>query len=225
MTPGFPENLPGPFAAGLPRVKICGITRWEDARTCLSLPVHALGFNFYPRSSRYISPQDARDIIRRLPPLIGCIGVFVNEPNPAQVEILARAVGLHAVQLHGDESPEYCRALSSLSLVKAFRLQPGFDVEAPARYPASAYLVDAFAPGEFGGTGLCCDWEAAALLARRFPVLLSGGLTEANVAAAIGRVRPLAVDVCSGVESAPGIKDPEKIRRFLRAVSAALPSC
>ena len=200
------------------RVKVCGITRWEDALCCLSLNVHAVGFNFYSKSPRYLSPAEAQGIIQRLPPLMASIGVFVNESNPAEVERIAHQTGLQGVQLHGEETPEYCRRLASIPVIKAFRLERGFSLDSLKEYAVSAILLDGFKPGEYGGTGMCCDWQAAAVIAQLYPVILSGGLCPANVGQAIKMVKPWAVDVCSGVEFAPGRKDPQKLQAFLNSV-------
>lgn len=200
------------------RVKVCGITRPEDARACYHLGVHAIGFNFFPGSPRYLAPAVAKEIVASLPPFLSCVGVFVNEPDPCQVEETARSVGLHAIQLHGDETPEYCRQIGSLPVVKAFRTGIDFSEEEPAAYSVQAILLDGFQKGCFGGTGQHCDWQTAAALAKRFPVILSGGLTSANVQDAIRQVKPWAVDVCSGVETRPGIKNAEMIQRFMQQI-------
>lgn len=200
------------------RVKVCGITRLEDALACYESGVHALGFNFYRKSPRYIQPSEAREIISRLPPWIHSTGVFVNEANPGEVEDIARIVGLNSIQLHGDESPEYCRNLGAFPLIKAFRVGPDFSVHFLSAFPVSMILLDGLRAGEFGGTGHCCDWELAASIAGRYPTVLSGGLTPLNVEQAIRQVRPSAVDVCSGVESGPGIKSRDAIRMFMESV-------
>lgn len=200
------------------RVKVCGITNLGDALAALGAGAELLGFNFYARSPRYVSPAEARKIVERLPEGVSCVGVFVNESAPAEVERIAREAGLDAVQLHGDETPEYCRSLRGLTTIKALRVGADYDAGAAAAYGADAVLLDAYVPGERGGTGHTFDWTHAALTRGRVPRLfLAGGLTPDNVAAAVAAVRPYAVDVCSGVETAPGRKSPELMRRFVEA--------
>jgi phosphoribosylanthranilate isomerase len=196
------------------RVKVCGITNLDDALAALEAGADLLGFNFYARSPRYVTPADARKIIERLP-----VGVFVNEPTPEDVEEIARAAGLNTVQLHGDETPEYCQSLRGLTTIKALRVGADYNVETAAAYQTDAVLLDAYVAGERGGTGHTFDWSLAALTRARVPRLfLAGGLNPDNVAAAVAAVRPYAVDVCSGVETAPGRKSPELVRRFVEAV-------
>lgn len=206
------------------KVKVCGLTDADDARLAVELGAAMLGFNFYPRSPRYIAPAQARRIIGALPAAIEAVGVFVN----ATVEDIASAVaasGISAVQLHGDESAEFCRRLKQrlpgVRIIKAFRTEPGFAPETAAHYPADAVLIDA-ACAEFGGSGIEADWERARAVAALLPsAILAGGLTASNVAAAIRQVRPGAVDVCSGVESVKGRKDRAKMREFFAAVHGA----
>ena len=206
------------------KVKVCGLTDADDARLAVELGAAMLGFNFYPRSPRYIAPAQARPIISALPAAIEAVAVFVN----STVEDIASAVaasGVSAVQLHGDESAEICheikRRLPGVRIIKAFRTEPGFAPETAARYPADAVLIDA-ACAEFGGSGIEADWERARAVAALLPsAILAGGLTAYNVAAAIRQVRPGAVDVCSGVESAKGRKDPARMRAFFAAVRGA----
>lgn len=201
------------------RVKVCGITSLEDARAALEAGADMLGFNFYARSPRCVSPAEARGIVESLPRRVSCIGVFVNEPSPAEVERIAREAGLHAVQLHGDETPEFCRGLRGLTIIKALRVGADYDAESAAAYDADAVLLDAYVAGERGGTGHTFDWTLASLTRDRVPRLfLAGGLNPDNVASAVAAVRPYAVDVCSGVETAPGRKSSELMRRFVQAV-------
>jgi phosphoribosylanthranilate isomerase len=175
-----------------------------------------LGFNFYARSPRYVSPAEARRVVERLPEGIECVGVFVNEATPEEVERVAREACIGAAQLHGDETPEFCRALRDLTTIKALRVGPGFDVEAAAAYPTDALLLDAYVAGEWGGTGHTFDWSLARRTSEAVPRLfLAGGLRPDNVAAAVAAVRPYAVDVCSGVETSPGRKSPSLMRRFV----------
>jgi phosphoribosylanthranilate isomerase len=201
------------------RVKVCGITNVEDALAALDAGADMLGFNFYTRSPRYVSPAEARKIIARLPEGASCVGVFVNEPAPADVERIAREAGLDAVQLHGDETPGYCRSLHGLTTIKALRVGADFDADSAASYNTDAVLLDAYVAGARGGTGHTFDWSLAAQTRERVPKLfLAGGLNPDNVPAAVAAVRPYAVDVCSGVETAPGRKSPELMRRFVEQV-------
>jgi len=205
------------------RVKICGITNWQDARHAIEAGCDALGFNFYPRSPRYITPQAAATIRGRMPKEIAAVGVFVNAP-PSTVVELAGALHLNFAQLHGEELPATARAVGRATrVIKAFRVGPRFRTARVARYPAAAFLLDG-APsngGPRGGTGISFDWSLARRAANYGPIVLAGGLTPENVAQAIRTARPAAVDVASGVESAPGRKDPRKLRAFLDAVDSA----
>ena len=205
------------------RVKVCGLTSHEDAATALELGADTLGFNFYPPSPRYIAPEEAGKIIRRLPPAAVTVGVFVNVASPAALEREARCAGVRILQLHGDEPPEYCRQLTGWPLIKAVRIGADFQPQALADYPAvEALLLDRKDEVLFGGTGRTFDWGVAAEIARLRRVILAGGLHAGNVAEAIRAVRPYGVDVCSGVESAPGRKDPVKLREFMSEVRNAV---
>ena len=203
-------------------MKICGFTNLEDALASIDSGAHALGFNFYPRSPRYIEPSVARRIIEELPASIMCVGVFVNLPDAEAVRRQASGAGVQAVQLHGDESPAYCRALKDLFVIKAFRVKSGFEPEQATRYETEAVLLDGFSPVAFGGAGQSFDWAVAAstrqLVSKLF---LAGGLTADNVAQAIESVQPYAVDACSGLESIPGRKDMKKVRAFIEAAREA----
>jgi len=206
------------------RIKICGITRLEDALLAARLGADALGFNFWPGSKRFIAPAAARAIVRALPPFVTTVGVFVDAGRD---ELLSAAAvsGVQVLQLHGDEPPELARSLP-MPLLKAIRVSGPASLDAIDRWPGAAgFLLDAAAPG-YGGSGLTFDWSLASEAARRATVLLAGGLTPDNVAGAIRAVRPFAVDVASGVESAPGLKDAERLAAFItaaRAAAAALP--
>ena len=203
------------------RVKVCGITNLEDALAAVEAGAEVLGFNFYARSPRYVTPEAARRVIERLPEGVESVGVFVNEATPEAVERVAREACVGAVQLHGDETPEFCRALRGLALIKALRVGPGFEVEAAAAYPTDAVLLDAYVAGEWGGTGHTFDWSLARRTREAVPRLfLAGGLRPENVADAVAAVRPHAVDVCSGVETAPGRKSLQLMRRFVEEVKA-----
>jgi len=203
------------------RVKICGLTDPEDARLAAALGAHALGFIFYPPSPRSVSPEQAREIIRQLPPFVLTVGVFVDEELDAVREIAALA-GLDWVQLHGNESPDYCRALGR-RVIKGFRVQgeETLPLLAPYRGVVQAFLLDTYRPGLPGGTGETFDWQLAHRARDYGPIILAGGLTPDNVAEAIRAARPQAVDVASGVEAAPGKKDPAKLRAFMEAVWTA----
>ena len=204
------------------RVKICGITNWYDARCAIEAGCDALGFNFYPRSPRYVSPGTAATIRARMPREIAAVGVFVNEA-PADVAEAVRAVGLNYVQLHGEERPAAVRALAHAApVIKAFRVGPRFRAAQLRRYDAAtAFLLDAHLRGARGGTGKSFDWSIACGAAQFGPIVLAGGLTAENVASAIRAARPSAVDTASGVEKSPGQKDPAKLRAFLDAVASA----
>ena len=211
--------------AGLPaatRVKICGITTWEDARLSVDLGASALGFNFYPPSPRAISPADAWNIIRRLPPFVEAVGVFVNWP-PLVVDALATALRLNTVQLHGGESPEEVAELARTHrVIKAIQVGRGFRPAALSRYRrADGILLDGFARRLHGGTGRTLDWNLARAARRYGRIILAGGLTPENIAEAIRVAQPYAVDVASGVEARPGRKDPARLRALFAAVEAA----
>ncbi len=201
------------------RVKICGITTWDDARLSVDLGASALGFNFYPASPRAISPADAWSIIRRLPPFVEAVGVFVNWP-PLVVDAMARALGLGSVQLHGAESPGEVRELArKRRVIKAVQVRPGFRAASLNRYRvADAVLLDGFARGLHGGTGRTVDWKLAHAAGRHARIILAGGLTPENVAEAIRVAQPYAVDVASGVEARPGRKDAAKLRALFAAI-------
>lgn len=200
------------------RVKICGITNLVDALAAVEAGADALGFNFYQKSPRYLSPRDARAIVRELPSDVLCVGVFVNESKEAVEDAVAES-RVAAAQLHGDESPEFCEELSVKRVFKALRAREGFEVSAATAYKTEAVLLDAYDPRAWGGTGLTCDWELARRVREAVPRLyLAGGLTPANVAEALRTVEPYGVDVCGGVERAPGWKDHALVRRFVEVV-------
>jgi phosphoribosylanthranilate isomerase len=199
------------------KVKICGIGSLDEARAAQELGVDALGFNFWEHSPRYIVPAKAEAIIRELNPFVACIGVFVNE-RAERVREIQQQLGLGAIQLHGDESPEYCEGLAPIKLIKAFRVTEGFDPACVNEYRVSAILLDAGVPGQFGGTGQSFDWRVALEVKQYGPLVLAGGLTAENVGEAIQRVRPSVIDVCSGVEAEPGRKDLQKMKRLMAEV-------
>ena len=199
------------------RVKICGITRLEDALAAAHAGADALGFNFWPKSKRYVEPRAAGEIIALLPPFVAAVGVFVD-PTREEALRAAELSGVHWLQLHGDETPELCASLP-LPVIKALRVRDRASLDALARYEVAGFLLDADTAG-YGGSGERFDWSLAAEGARRAPIILAGGLRPENVADAVRQVRPWAVDVASGVESAPGIKDHEKTARFIREAKA-----
>jgi phosphoribosylanthranilate isomerase len=204
------------------RVKICGITNLDDARAAVEAGADALGFNFYPRSPRYIEPEEARAIIERLPPFVVPVGVFVNADLDGIAHVVAHA-RLAVVQLHGDEPPAFCEQVATRwRVIKAVRVGPDFRPQDLVGSPAHAILLDVACPGIYGGTGKSFDWAIAQRAAHYAPTLiLAGGLSPENVAEAIRCVRPYAVDVCTGVEVSPGKKDPERMRAFVAAAKAA----
>jgi phosphoribosylanthranilate isomerase len=203
------------------RVKICGVTTPADVRACADAGADAVGINFYPQSPRYVDPRTSQPLLRSIPPLLAGVGVFVGQPL-RQVTALAFQLGLRTIQCHGD--PPDPADPFPFSLVVAFRIrdrQSLTDVEKylercrAAGYPPAAILVDAHVDGQQGGTGQTAPWDLLADFRPGVPVILAGGLTPDNVAEAVGRVRPAGVDVASGVESLPGRKDPERVRRFV----------
>jgi phosphoribosylanthranilate isomerase len=201
-------------------VKICGLTRVEDAIAASRFGAHALGFVFYPPSPRNIAPAAAAEIIRRLPPFVTAVGLFVNSEAGEIVRVL-NEVPLDLLQFHGEESPDFCLQFQR-PFIKALRVRPGLDLLQYAHHfkGARGLLLDAFVEGMHGGTGAGFDWN---LIPSELPlpVVLSGGLNAGNVAAAVRHVRPCAVDVSSGVESAPGVKDARKMAEFFQGVRDA----
>ena len=196
------------------KVKICGITSLGDALMAVEAGADALGFVFFEKSPRYLGPQAAAEIIAQLPPFVQVVGLFVN----AELDFVNRTAdscGLDIVQLHGDESPAYCK-LVRRRVMKAFRVRGMESLTAMADYRVAAYLLDAYSPNAYGGTGARFDWDCAITAKGRGPIVLAGGLDAENVASAVAKVAPYAVDVSSGVESAPGRKDAEKVRRFIQ---------
>ena len=201
----------------LVRVKVCGITRVEDALSTVRLGVHAIGFVFWPESSRYIAPDSVREIAAALPPFVTTVGVYVD-PAEEWVKETASTAGLSLLQFHGDEPAEFCDQFS-LPYIKAIRVKEGIDLLQYAnRYRnARGLLLDTYTAGVPGGTGRVFDW---ALVPQDLPlpVILSGGLNPNNVASAIKQTRPWAVDVSSGVEATKGIKDKTKMAAFMQGV-------
>jgi phosphoribosylanthranilate isomerase len=211
------------WAWGIPivHVKICGVTNWSDARLAVDLGAHALGFNFYPPSPRSISPAAAWEIVRKLPPLVATVGVFVNWPAHV-VAALAGALRLDGVQLHGDEQPSEVKDLARrFGVIKAFAVGPRFRLATLAKYKAaSAFLLDGYHSALYGGTGRTADWRLARQAKRYGRVIVAGGLRPDNVAQAIAEAQPFGIDVASGVEARPGKKDPRALRDLMREVEA-----
>ena len=197
------------------KVKICGVTNFEDALAAVDAGADALGIMFYEPSPRNVSIKVAADIIRQLPPFVAKVGVFVN----AAEETVRRAIaecGIDTLQFHGDETPEFCRRFLPLKIYKAFRMENLESLRALPGYRTDAWLLDSFVAETLGGTGAKFNWDLA-VEAKKLgrPIILAGGLTPENVADAVRKVQPYAVDVSSGVESAPGKKDHVKVRRFI----------
>ena len=197
------------------KIKICGITNLGDAQLAVDLGADALGFIFYPKSPRYVKVRDAADICNALPPFVAKVGVFVNELE-YEIEKALHECLLNALQFHGDEPPGFCQKFAAKS-IKAIQVRDEESLRAAEEYDVDALLLDTYTDESRGGTGRTFDWSLA-VRAKEFlsaPIILSGGLTIANVQEAIRKVRPYAVDVSSGVEREPGKKDPEKLRRFI----------
>jgi len=204
------------------QIKICGITNLEDAKACVELGADMIGLNFYPQSPRYIEPEITRQIVETIPRSAHAIGVFVDA-SAEEIRNTAERASIESVQLHGDFSPETCRELArEFRVIRAFRTDARFQPENAGAFPDCDILLDAHHAELRGGTGLTCDWLAAraTLPFARF-LILSGGLNAQNVAYAIAAVGPRAVDVCSGVERAPGVKDYRTIEKFIAAVRTA----
>jgi phosphoribosylanthranilate isomerase len=202
------------------RIKICGITRPEDARAAADSGADAIGLVFYPRSPRAVSAEQAADIVAALPPFVASVALFVDESVETISRLLDR-VSVDVIQFHGDETPAFCRQFSR-PWIKALRVKPDMDIPSlSARYDgARAILLDAWQEGIPGGTGKRFDWSLVPTSLGR-PMVLAGGLDERNVGAAVSALCPDAVDVSGGVESSPGIKDAGKIAGFVAAVKAA----
>ena len=198
------------------KVKICGITRHEDAAAAVRAGAAAIGFVFVRSSKRWIEPARARDIIAGLPPHVTPVGVFVNASR-AEIRGVAESTGIRLIQLHGDETPEEASGFT-LPVWKAFRVTPAFDVASLAAFPVEGYLLDTYVEGLDGGTGKTFDWGIAVAAKRYGRIILGGGITPENVERALREVGPYAVDVSSGVELSPGIKNAVKIARLFDAI-------
>jgi phosphoribosylanthranilate isomerase len=204
------------------QIKICGITNEEDALYAAGCGADALGFIFYPPSPRYIAPANALRIIRKLPAHIVHVGVFVNE-STQEVLRIAELCGLDFIQLHGDESVEYCLGFTPETIIKAVELRDENDLENASRYNAAAILVDSRYAGLYGGTGKKSNWDLALKIKSKKPLILSGGLNEDNVGEALEKVAPLALDINSGVEIKPGKKDHQKLARIFDVIQHVTP--
>lgn len=204
------------------RIKICGITSAADAQAAIEAGANLLGFNFYAKSPRHISEDQAAEIRSKLPKRVKAVGIFVNR-LVADVITLRSSVKLDAVQLHGDESPETVAEIASVvPVIKAFRVEPEFPITTLDEYSrAFAFLFDAAHTDQYGGTGRTTDWDVARRASLKHRIILAGGLKVENVAAAVRIVRPYGIDVASGVESSPGKKDHELLREFIKEVRRA----
>lgn len=198
------------------KVKICGMTRIEDALLAVKEGADAVGFIFYKKSPRYVNAKTVKSIVAALPPFIETVGVFVNE-SADRINRIADSCKLTTVQLHGNESPAFCKKIHR-KVVKAVRVNGKESFKGLSAYKVSGFLLDAYSEQQQGGTGEKFDWRLASEGKKFGPVILAGGLDPSNVAHAIQKVKPYAVDVCSGVEKMPGIKDPSKLKKFLKAV-------
>ena len=217
-----PTPLIAPASA--PFGKICGITCAGDAALCAEAGADAIGINFFPGSKRYHPLEQARGWLGEFSGRTARVALFVNA-SLDEIRSTVDSALFEAVQLHGDETREFCAAAQTLGLpvIRGLALRSASDIPALSDYPADALILDAHAPGEYGGTGRLSDWHLAAEAVRRFPdktIFLSGGLTPENVAQAFLEVRPFGIDLASGVESAPGRKDPIKVRSFLSAAKS-----
>jgi phosphoribosylanthranilate isomerase len=200
------------------KVKICGITSSADASEAVEAGADALGFVFFERSPRHVTPDQAAKIIRSLPPFVAKVGVFVDA-DEARVRATAAQCGLDTLQFHGDESPEYCARFAPLKVIRAFRIRDKESISGIEHFTTDAWLLDSHVAGKQGGTGSTFNWDLAATVREAGrPVILAGGLNAENIAEAIHQVWPYAVDVSSGVESAPGVKSPALIRQFIASV-------
>lgn len=201
------------------KVKICGITRLEDALAVAEYGADAIGFIFYKKSPRYIEPELAAEIVKRLPPFINPVALFVNESEERVRDIL-HLTGINIVQFHGDETPEYV-SLFPQRVIKAIRVKDESTLASLTAYEASAFLLDSYSPDAYGGTGKKFDWNAINETGSVNRIILAGGLNADNVAYAVKLVRPYGIDASSGLESSLGIKDHKKVKDFISAARAA----
>lgn len=200
------------------KVKICGMTNLKDVKVAVDGGVDAVGFIFYKKSPRSVTMQAVREIVLELPPFVDSVGVFVNE-TAEQINKIADHCKLDRVQLHGDESPAFCKKIRR-RVIKVIRVKDIQSLKKLSDYPVSSFLLDTFSEDQYGGTGKVFDWNLAYSAKKYGPIILAGGLTPINVRQAIQRIQPYGVDVCSGVESQPGIKDHKKMQAFLKNVKA-----
>lgn len=203
------------------RVKICGITNAGDAIAAVDAGAHALGFMFFEGSKRNVSPAVVSEITRELPPFVSKVGVFVNAKQDTILKTIDQT-GIDTVQLHGEESAEFCSRFAPVKIIKAFRIRDSESLRSALDYRDHAWLLDSFVEGQQGGTGVSFNWNIAAEATKMSRmVILAGGLKVETVAEAVRKVRPYAVDVSGGVESAPGKKDHQKVRAFISAAQSA----
>ena len=198
------------------KIKVCGTTNLKDALFAVDSGADAIGFIFYKKSPRYILQKEVKDIVAKLPPFVETVGVFVNETSD-RVNRIAEQCKLTAIQLHGDESSAFCRRIKR-RVIKAFRVKDTNSFKGMADYDVSGFLLDSYNEESKGGTGKTFDWNLALRAKKQGPIILAGGLNPYNVYTAIHRVKPYGVDVCSGVEKSPGIKDSVKIDEFIKSV-------
>jgi phosphoribosylanthranilate isomerase len=201
------------------KIKICGITNLDDALAAADAGADALGFNFYKKSPRYIEPKKAIEIISQIPPFMMPVGIFVNERED-RIREIQNMTCIQAIQLHGDESPEFCQRFGN-RVIKAFQVKDKESLKAMAHYRVGAFLLDSYKEGIRGGTGTTFDWHLAVVAKTFGKIILAGGLTPENVAEAVKLVQPYAVDVAGGVEKEKGIKDHAKLRKFITEVRRA----
>jgi len=200
----------------IPKVKICGITNFEDAEAAMNAGADLLGFNFYPESSRYIEPEKAQRIISKLPAFMDIVGLFVNAAYDTIRQVMERC-SLNWLQLHGDEEPEFCHSLGSLHLntIKALRVKGYEDIKKAEQYFTDAILLDAFDPDKYGGTGLRFDWNIIGHINKR--IFLAGGINPDNVVEAV-KLGVYGIDICSGIETCPGKKDHKKMKQLFENI-------
>jgi phosphoribosylanthranilate isomerase len=201
------------------KIKICGITNFDDALAAAEAGVDALGFNFYKKSPRYIEPAKAAEIIGQLPPFVVPVGVFVNEREDSIRDVMF-TTGIKVLQFHGDERPEFCGRFAARA-IKAFQVKDKESLKQLVHYHVSALLLDSYRDGVRGGTGTTFDWHLAVVAKTFGRVILAGGLTPDNVAEAVKLVQPYAVDVAGGVEQDKGIKDHRQVKKFISEVRKA----
>jgi len=201
------------------KIKICGITNLDDALFASECGVDALGFNFYKKSPRYIEPQKAAEIIAQLPPFVMPVGIFVNE-REEKVREIQQMTCLQTVQLHGDESPDFCQRFGG-RVIKAFQVKDRESLKHMAHFRVGAFLLDSYREGVRGGTGVAFDWHLAVVAKTFGRIILAGGLTPENVTEAVRLVQPYGVDVTGGVEKEKGLKDHAKLKKFVTEVRRA----